>query len=58
MLENKESWRLLCEQAVNERDPEKLVVLVKEINDLLEEKERRLKDSPLPGTALGGGLNQ
>lgn len=33
----------LCEKAANEQDPEKLMVLVKEINDLLEAKERRLR---------------
>jgi hypothetical protein len=46
MLENKESWRVLCEQAATEQDPEKLHRLVKEINDLLEAKEARLKGSP------------
>jgi hypothetical protein len=33
---------LLCEQAANEQDPQKMLALVREINDLLEEKERRL----------------
>jgi hypothetical protein len=33
----------LCEQAANEQDPDKLMELVREINRLLEEKERRLK---------------
>ena len=36
----------LCERAVTEQDPEKLMELVKEINRLLEEKERRLKNTP------------
>jgi hypothetical protein len=35
----------LCERAVTEQDPEKLMELVKEINRLLEEKERRLKNN-------------
>jgi hypothetical protein len=35
----------LCAQAAVEQDPEKLLVLVKEINRLLEEKEQRLKSS-------------
>jgi hypothetical protein len=43
--ENKERWKQLCEQAANEQDPAKLVELVKQINDLLENKKRRL-DSP------------
>jgi hypothetical protein len=32
----------LCAQAAVETDPEKLLLLVKEINRLLEEKEQRL----------------
>jgi hypothetical protein len=35
----------LCERAAAEQDPEKLMQLVKEINRLLEEKERRLKNT-------------
>lgn len=40
--EIKERWMLLCEQAANEQDPQKLLALVREINELLEAKERRL----------------
>jgi hypothetical protein len=40
--ETRERWRVLCEQAANEQDPEKLMEIVKEINELLEAKERRL----------------
>jgi hypothetical protein len=43
--ENKERWKLLCEQAAVEKDPVKLHALIKEINDLLEAKEARLKGS-------------
>lgn len=32
----------LCAQAATEEDPTKLIALVNEINDLLEQKERRL----------------
>jgi hypothetical protein len=46
--ENKERWRVLCEQAAVEQDPEKLHKLVTEINRLLEEKEARLKDKTPP----------
>ena len=38
----KERWMQLCEQAAIEQDPEKLLALVREINDILEAKERRL----------------
>jgi hypothetical protein len=52
---NKERWRILCEQAANEQDSERLMELVKEINELLGKKQDRLshvapsdssKDSP------------
>jgi hypothetical protein len=35
--ENKERWKELCEQAAHEQDPAKLVQLVKEIRDLLDD---------------------
>ena len=41
--QKKEYWMQLCEQAANELDPNRLMELVREINRLLEEKERRLK---------------
>lgn len=41
--EKKEIWMHLCEQAAVEQDPDKLMDLIKQINQLLEEKERRLK---------------
>lgn len=41
--ETGERWKLLCAQAAEEQDSEKLLELVKEINHLLEEKELRLK---------------
>jgi hypothetical protein len=42
MQDKRERWLVLCAQAAVEQDPEKLTVLVREINDLLEAKERRL----------------
>jgi hypothetical protein len=41
--EEKEIWMRLCAQAAVEQDPDKLMDLIKQINQLLEEKERRLK---------------
>jgi hypothetical protein len=41
--ENKERWKLLCEQAAVERDPQRLLELTREINDLLLGKQRRLE---------------
>jgi hypothetical protein len=39
----KERWLELTEQASNEQDPEKLLLLIKEINNLLEIKEQALR---------------
>jgi len=39
----REQWMRLCEQAAVEQDAEKLLALVKEINRMLEEKDRRLQ---------------
>lgn len=38
----RERWQILCEQAANEQDPQKLLELVQEINKLLAEKQNRL----------------
>ena len=39
----KKEWTQLCEQAAVEQDPEKMMLLVSEINRMLDEKEERLK---------------
>ena len=41
--ENGERWRILCERAAMEQDPDRLVQLTQEISCLLDEKEERLK---------------
>jgi hypothetical protein len=41
--ETRERWIQLCELAAKEQDGAKLLELVKQINDLLEHKELRLK---------------
>ena len=40
--ETRDRWMLLCDQASTEQDPEKLLALVQEINQLLEEKRSRI----------------
>ena len=40
--EAKERWMLLCEQASTEQNPEKLLELMREINNLLEAKRTRV----------------
>jgi hypothetical protein len=41
--DEKERWMELCELAVKEQDPAKLMALVAEINRILEAKEQRHK---------------
>lgn len=41
--EERERLMRLCEQAAVEQDSQKLLALVRQINDLLEAKEARLK---------------
>jgi hypothetical protein len=41
--EPKERWYELCKEASLEKDPERLLKLIQEINRLLEEKETRLR---------------
>lgn len=40
--EKKDRWIQLCELASNEKDPERLLQLVVEINRLLDEKDQSL----------------
>ncbi len=42
---NKERWLELTEQAAVEQDAAKMLLLIKEINDLLEAKEKRLVEA-------------
>jgi hypothetical protein len=43
--QTEQTWRKLCERAVIEKDPDKLLQLVKQINRLLNEKEARLQSA-------------
>ena len=47
----REGWQELCEQAAKERDPERLLALVSEINRLLAEAAARRK--PHQASLLG-----
>jgi hypothetical protein len=46
MDENREEWMELCARAAKEQDPEKLMELIAQINQILEAKERSLKSNP------------
>ena len=47
--EKGERWRALCELAAKEQDHEKLLDLIRQINDLLSEKEHRLAQARRQG---------
>jgi hypothetical protein len=51
--ETRELWMTLCEQAAVELDPVRLLELVKQINDLLEQKEKRLSEKQLKQQPVG-----
>jgi len=51
MRENTERWMQLARLAAVEKDPKKLVELVREINDLLEKKQKRLAHQSEESTA-------
>jgi hypothetical protein len=44
-MENHEKWMELCALAAKEQDPAKLLALTREIISLLDEKERRVKET-------------
>jgi hypothetical protein len=46
--ENKERWRELCEKASTERNPKVMLELIRQINDLLEAKKRRIEQEASP----------
>ena len=43
MRESTERWRELAQQAQTEQDPEKLLLIIKDINQLLTQKQSRLR---------------
>ena len=40
-----ERWKFLCEEASTEQDPVRLGELIREINDLIQEKHRRVTEN-------------
>lgn len=45
-MKDKPHWTELCEEASVEKDPEKFMALINEINHLLDEKKERLRPAP------------
>jgi hypothetical protein len=46
--EAKERWKILCERAVQEQDPQKFVATIEELIQELEAKEREMKRAAMP----------
>jgi hypothetical protein len=44
-MRDKRHWRELCQQAAYQEAPDRLLDLVREINNQLEEKEKRLRSA-------------
>ena len=44
--EERENMKHLCRLIQDEKDPDKFNELIKQLNDLLEQKELRLKNTP------------
>ena len=51
-METDERWKCLCKRASVERDPEKLVELVREINDLFEARRLQANSYRFRPTAI------
>jgi len=47
MRENTERWMELARLAATEQDPNKMLELVRESNELLEKKQKRLANLPI-----------
>jgi len=43
--ETKERWQVLCERAALEKNPAKFLDLIRELNEILEERDRQEKRS-------------
>ncbi len=48
MQDTKEEWKRLCEQAANEQDPEKLMILTQRIIELLDQRIREARERGEP----------
>jgi hypothetical protein len=49
--ETKERWVHICELAAREQDPDRLMMLVQELNDLLTQKHERLQTQRFGATS-------
>jgi hypothetical protein len=49
--EGNERWKELCAQAAGEKDPDKLIALVQEINRILDEQSQRSDATVKPNAA-------
>ncbi len=58
MRDHQEEWQELCRQASIEQDREKLLQLIRRINDLLEAKDKRLQESTATPVSSGNRIFQ
>ena len=58
MRDQEDEWLELCRQASVEQDREKLFVLVRQISELLEARDKRLRPSDIRPTSKGDGVFQ
>jgi len=58
VVEDHQEWLELCQQASVEQDSEKLLQLVRRINELLEAKDKRLQPSSVKPVCKGNGIFQ
>jgi hypothetical protein len=49
-----ERWQMLCALAADEQDPQKLLALIQEITNLLEEKQGRSTSANSAGLQMPG----
>ena len=52
--ETKERWMHICELAAREQDPDRLMMLVQELNELLAQKHERLQTQRFGPTSDDG----
>ena len=50
--QTKERWRELCEQAITEQDPHRLITLVNQIVRLLRKKQEPIKAADRPQSGM------
>src|SRR5436853_5723786 len=53
---NREDWKALARKAANEQDPKKLLAIIEELNEALEEREKQVRGRVSTKTEQGNRL--